>query len=440
MKKILFVNPSSKETIFGKMKTLVLPPMGLGIMATITPEKYQVTIADENIEKLDFDAAADLVAVTATTVQAPRAYQILNEFKRRGVPTIMGGIHASVMTDEASGYADTVVAGEAEEIWAEVLSDFEKGAIKKRYTVDASPNLEKLPPTNRDLFSKKYVIHSVQTSRGCPCDCIFCSVTKFNGKQYRFRPVDQVINEIAGMKEKRLFISDDSIVGLGKRGTKHAKNLFAGLKDLNVSWGSQVCITIAEHDDLLKAASEAGANTFYIGFESIESESLKYMNKNINLRPAIKNYKETIKKFHDHGIGVIGGFILGADTDTKDSFKKVVDFVYETKIDGCQFTIMTPFPGTRFYEQMEKENRLLYTDYPNDWARYNCYEAIIRPKNMTVDELKEGQQYVYQATATMGKSLSRSVQTLFSTGSVTNALTNFFFNYYSHKAVKEVYR
>ncbi|MCP4197033.1 MAG: B12-binding domain-containing radical SAM protein [Proteobacteria bacterium] len=440
MKKILFVNPSSKETIFGKMKTLVLPPMGLAIMATLTPEKFQVSIIDENVESLDFNTDADLVAITASTVQAPRAYQILGEFKRRGIPTVMGGIHASVMPDEAANYADTVVTGEAEDIWGEVLRDFDEGAIKKRYRVDTYPTLENLPATNRNLFSKKYVIHSVQTSRGCPCDCSFCSVTKFNGKKYRFRPVDQVVKEIAGMNQKRLFISDDSIVGLGKRGTEHAKRLFAGLKDLNISWGSQVCITIAEHEDLLRAASEAGANTFYIGFESIEAESLKYMNKNINLRPAIKNYKETIQKFHDYGIGVIGGFILGADTDTKDSFKKIVDFVYDTKIDGCQFTIMTPFPGTRFYAQMEEENRLLYTDYPNDWARYNCYEAIIKPKNMTVDELKEGHQYVYEATATMGKSLSRSVKTLFSTRSLTNALTNLFFNYYSHKAIKGVYR
>jgi radical SAM superfamily enzyme YgiQ (UPF0313 family) len=438
MKKILFVHPSTRATMFGQMKFLDLPPMGLGILATLTPEKYQVSIVDENVDKLDFATEADLVAVTASTVQAPRAYQILQEFSRRGIPTVMGGIHASVMTEEASGYADTVVVGEAEEIWLEVLNDFEKGELKKRYVIDKNPSMEKVPPTNRNLFSKKYVIHSVQTSRGCPCDCTFCSVTKFNGKQYRFRPVDQVVQEIADMGQKRLFISDDSIVGLGKRGTEHARHLFAGLKDLNISWGSQVCITIAEHDDLLKAASEAGANTFYIGFESIEAEALKSMNKNINLRPMIKDYKDTIKKFHEHGIGVIGGFILGADTDTKDSFKKLVDFVYETKIDACQFTIMTPFPGTRFYQQMEKENRLLYTDYPNDWARYNCYETIIRPKNMTVDELKAGQQYVYDATATMGKSFSRGVQTLLSTRSVTNALTNFVFNYFSYRAIKEV--
>jgi len=206
------------------------------------------------------------------------------------------------------------------------------------------------------------------------------------------------------------------------------------------SWGAQVCITIVEHEDLLRAAAEAGANTFYIGFESIEAESLKSMNKGINLRPAIKNYKETIRKIHDHGIGVIGGFILGSDADTKDIFNRTIEFVHETGIDGCQYTIMTPFPGTRLYEEMHREGRLLYTDYPHDWARYNAYESVIKPCNMTIDELLSGQQLIYDSTATMRESFKRSLKTLVSTRSVTNALTNFFWNYYNYNAIKGIHR
>ena len=164
------------------------------------------------------------------------------------------------------------------------MNDFEKGALKQIYRANSYPSLANLPKIDRQLFSKKYFIQSVQTSRGCPCDCSFCSVTRFNGRKHRFRPVAEVVEEVGQLEEKRFFVADDSIVGLGKEGVVHARNLFNGLKGLGKSWGAQVCITIAEHDDLLRAASQAGANTFYIGFESLESESLKLMNKGINLR------------------------------------------------------------------------------------------------------------------------------------------------------------
>jgi len=437
MKKILFINPNINNTVFGKMKMLALPPMGLGVLASRTPDTYEVSIVDEMVDTLDFDVKANLVAVTATTGQAPRAYRIMEEFRKRGIPTVMGGIHASVMTEEASRYADVVAVGEADELWPQILNDYETGTLKKIYRATVFPGLKGIPKIDRSLFSKKYMIHSVQTSRGCPCNCSFCSVTKFNGARYRFRSIKDVVEEIEEIKEKRFFIADDSIVGLGKEGIEHARTLFKNLKGMGKSWGSQVCITIAEHDGLLRAAAEAGANTFYIGFESIETESLKFMDKGVNMRPMIKNYKDTIKKFHEHGIGVIGGFILGSDGDNRDIFEKTIEFVHETGIDGCQFTIMTPFPGTRLYEQMRNEARLLYTNYPEDWVRYNAYEAVIEPRNMTIDELKTGWRSVYDGTSTFGASLKRSMKTFKNTGSFTNASINLFWNYYNYKAIKD---
>ncbi len=419
------------------MKMLALPPMGLGVLASRTPEKYRIRIIDENVDPIDFDTRADLVAVTATTGQAPRAYQIINEFKKRGVPTIMGGIHASVMTEEAARFADSVAVGEADELWPLIMEDFERGSLQPLYRAAAFPSIARIPAINRKLFSKKYMIHSVQTSRGCPCNCSFCSVTKFNGARYRFRSIPDVIDEIEQIEAKRFFIADDSIVGLGAEGIEHAKQLFKNLKSLKKSWGSQVCITIAEHDDLLKAAADAGANTFYIGFESIDADALKSVDKKVNLRPMIKNFKKTIKKFHDHGIGVIGGFILGTDADTKEIFDKTIEFIHETGIDGSQFTIMTPFPGTRLYSQVQKEGRLIYTNYPDDWVKYNAYEAVIQPRNMTVEELVEGWQNVYLATSSPSRSLRRSLKTLVNTGSIVNASINLFWNYYNYKAVRD---
>lgn len=440
MKKILFVNPSTRSTVFGQMKMLTLPPMGLGVLASRTPYSYAVSIIDENVETIDFNAQADLVAVTSTTVQAPRAYRILQEFRRRGVSTILGGIHASVRPQEASLHADSVVIGEADEIWAGILEDFERGELKSTYRVETFPTLETMPRMRRELFADKYFIQSVQTSRGCPCDCNFCSVTSFNGRRTRYRPIREVIDELAHLSESRLFIADDSILGQGTRGMDRALQLFEGMKHLGKSWGAQACINIAENDELLRAAAASGANTFYIGFESVESAGLESMDKRVNLRPTIRNFKGVIQKLHDHGIGVIGGFILGNDGDTRDIFDKTIEFIYETEIDGCQFTIMTPFPGTRLFEQMHREGRLLYTDFPNDWSRYHCYETVIRPKNMTADELERGQHHVYRATATMGKSLARGFKTLANTHSPTNAVTNFLWNYYNFKASETVVR
>ena len=246
-----------------------------------------------------------------------------------------------------------------------------------------------------------------------------------------------MVAEVAQIRDNRFFIADDSVVGLGQRGVAHARRLFDGLKGLGKSWGSQVCVTIAEHDDLLEAAAASGANTFYIGFESVEAEALASMDKRINLRPKIAGFKEAIHRMHEHGIGVIGGFILGADTDTVDSFKRTAEFIHETGIDGCQFTILTPFPGTRLYDQMRQEGRLLYTDYPRDWARYNAYELVIRPRNMTIHELVRGQQYMYDATSTLRHSFRRGVKTLVNTRSFVNAAINFSWNYYNYRAIKE---
>ncbi len=438
MRSIQLINPNIKNTIFGQMKTLALPPMGLGILASRTPPGYRITIQDEQVDPLDLQAPADLVGITATTVQAPRAYEIAASYRARGIPVVLGGIHPSVRTDEALRYADAVVVGEADDLWEGVVRDFEAGALKRTYEAGAFPPIAGAPQVDRSLFPDRYFIHSVQTSRGCPCNCNFCSVTSFNGKRYRFRPVSEVLQEVRGLKDNRFFISDDSVVGLGKAGIAHARELFEGLRGMGKSWGSQVCITIAEHEDLLRLAALAGANTFYIGFESVEAEALRSMDKGVNLRPAIRNFKDAIRRMHDHGIGVIGGFILGGDTDTPDIFEKTVEFIHETEIDGCQFTVMTPFPGTRFYDRMEQEGRLLYTNFPEDWARYNAYEVVIRPRHMSIDELKRGQQFVYNHTSTMGRSLVRGIRTLINTRSVINAVTNISWNYYNYRAIKQI--
>jgi len=434
VKKILFVNPSNKDDILENVKILSLPPVNLGILASHTPEKYEIEIIDETIGTIDFDRDVDLVAISCMTPLAPRAYDISTRFRNKGIPVVLGGVHASMVSQEATNFVDSVVIGEAEEIWPTVLQDFEAGKLRKAYSSNR-PGLKNLPWPRRDLFSPGYFIQTVQTSRGCPFDCNFCSVTRFNGAHYRFRPVDEVIEEIRELKGNRFFFIDDNIVGSGERCTTRTLKLFERLKDLGKEWGSQICISIVESDELLRKAAEGGAKVFFIGFESVESEALSAMHKGINLRPTSRDFRDAIRKIQDRGIAVVGGFIFGNDTDTKDIFEKTVEFIHDTEIDAAQFTILTPFPGTRLYQHLASEGRLLLKDYPKDWKRYNAFEVVFRPRNMTVEELQEGHISAYEATASLKTSFARAIRTFSKTKSLLSTISSFYWNYDCYKMV-----
>lgn len=434
MRKILFINPTSKADVLGNVRTLCLPPINLALLASCTPERYEVKLIDETLERIDFDQEADLVAITAMTVSAPRAYEISKQFRRRGVPVVIGGIHASMMTDEASRYADAVVTGEGEAAWADVLRDAEAGSLRPLY-ISPMADLERLPKLRRDVLPKGYFAQTVQTSRGCPFNCIFCSVTRFNGGKYRFRPVDDVINEIQQIPDRHFFFVDDNLIGSGPQCARRADQLFERLKGLGKIWGSQTCINIVEDDALLRKAVDSGAKFFFIGFESVEADTLAALNKRVNLRPATKHFGDAIKKLHDHGIMVIGSFIFGNDSDSPDVFDKTVDFVYENQIDAAHFTIQTPLPGTRLYEKLASEGRLTYCDYPSDWKRYGAFDVVFQPQNITAEDLKAGQVRAYRATSTLRKSLLRALTTLMRTRSFLGTAVAFTWNYDSYRAV-----
>jgi radical SAM superfamily enzyme YgiQ (UPF0313 family) len=428
MKKILFVNPSNKDDILEGIKVLSLPPMNLGLLASYTPEKYDIRIVDETIEDINFEVDADLVAITCMTPLAPRAYEISSRFREMGSKVVLGGVHPSMMPEEAARFADAVVVGEGEGIWPVILKDFEKGKLRPLYNA-SRPSLERLTNPRRDLFNEGYFVQTVQSSRGCPFNCNFCSVTRFNGGEYRLRPVDDVLSEIGQLNGKRFFFIDDNIIGSGQKYIQRSIQMFEGLKDLRKEWGSQTCIHIAEDDKLLKAAAKSHAKFFFIGFESVEHETLSMMNKHINLRPGIRNFKDAIRRIQDHGIAVIGGFIFGNDSDTEDIFEKTIEFVQDTKIDGAQFSIQTPFPGTRLWEQLNRENRVLLKDYPGDWKRYHGFEVVFQPKNMTVRKLAEGHAFAYRTVASFKGSLFRAIKTFSNTKSFLSTAVSFYWNH-----------
>ncbi|MBU0485515.1 MAG: B12-binding domain-containing radical SAM protein [Proteobacteria bacterium] len=438
MKKILLISPAYRTKLLENVRVLALPPLNLGLIASHTPAEYEVRILDEAFDDIDYDTEVDLVGITCMTPLAPRAYEISREFRKRGVVVVLGGIHPSMMPEEAGQFADAVVVGEGEELWPQLLQDFTGGRLQKLYRVETRPDITNLPAPRRDLLTNKYFVQTVQTSRGCPHNCKFCSVTRFNGGQYRMRAIDHVIDEINGIPDKRLFIIDDNIIGSGQNSIDRAFRLFARLKETGKEWGGQTCLNIVEHDGLLKAASDGGAKAFLIGFESIEQAVLGGMGKKVNMRPTTRNFKEAIKKIHDHGIAIVGGFIFGTDNDDAETFKRTLDFIMEAEVDAVQLSIQTPLPGTALYQQLAEENRLLLNNYPQDWEAYNIFEPVYQPKTMSPEELYQGLIDAYQTVSSPWPSFKRGVKTFIKTRSLFATGISFFWNYDSYKTISKI--
>ncbi|MFH0781965.1 MAG: radical SAM protein [Pseudomonadota bacterium] len=436
MKKILLISPAYRTKLLENVRVLALPPLNLLMLAAYTPSDFVVDIVDEAFEDINYDCGADLVGITCMTPLAPRAYAIATEFRKRGTAVVLGGIHASMLPEEAANYADAVVVGEGEEIWPQVLNDFAVGRLAKRYSAVGWPDLAELRVPRRELLRNKYFVQTVQTSRGCPHNCRFCSVTRFNGGQYRMRNLDNVIAEIAAIPDKRLFIIDDNIIGAGERCINRAFDFFARLADLGKEWGGQTCLNIVEYDGLLAAAAKSGAKAFLIGFESLQEASLAHYNKKMNLRPTTRNFKESIRKIQDHGIAIIGGFIFGADEDNLDVFRTTLDFIVDSGIDAVQLSIATPMPGTALYQELSEQRRLLLTDYPGDWEAYNIFEPVFQPAQFSPGALYTGLIDAYREVASFRRSLPRGLKTFLCTKSLFSTGISFFWNYDSYKSIK----
>lgn len=357
------------------------PPLGLAIVAALTPSHWEVDLVDENVRPFAYHDA-DLVGLTSFTATAPRAYQIANEYRRRGIPTVMGGIHASMVTDETLHYVDTVVRGEAEEVWPHVIADFEHGRMQRLYQ-GQYPELPGMVWPRRDLISNGYRFATIQTSRGCPMDCDFCSVTTFNGRRFRQRPVVEVLDELESMPQQRIFFVDDNIVGFGEAGERRAMELFQGMIDrrLNKQWWCQASIDFGHNEELLRLAAAAGCRMVLLGVEAEDAAALTELGKKLNLSAGVDGYKQLFRRINRHGIAVLGAFISGTDTDTRDSIDRRHRYIARNDgINVMQITFLTPLPGTRLFSKLQEEDRLLYTDFPKDWSRYDFTEVLHRPK------------------------------------------------------------
>jgi len=374
------------------------PYLSLTTLAALTDEDWDVSIVDETVESLDFSTLPDLVAISVMTPLAKRAYEIADIYRDKNVPVVLGGIHPTMMQNEAGEHADAVVIGEAEENWPEVLSDFKLGELKPFYRAKNFSSLEHLRNPRRDLLNGKayFFSNTIQTTRGCPFDCEFCSVTSFYGRTYRVRPVKDVIDEMGHMEGGFIFFVDDNIVGK----PDYAKDLFRALAPMNVRWFSQASLSIAKDRELLDLAQKSGCMGLFIGFESLSQECLKAMGKTTNL---VKEYRDAVEMIHDHGIGIQGSFIFGTDQDDPSVFSDVLRFIERAHIEAVLFSVLTPFPGTRIQQTLLKEDRILHTD----WEKYDMNHVVFRPKKMTPKQLQEGFNWTYKRLYGYGSILKR---------------------------------
>jgi radical SAM superfamily enzyme YgiQ (UPF0313 family) len=373
------------------------PNLALLTLAALTPEDIEVQLVDERVDTLTFEEDFDIVGITIMTAQAPRGYEIAREFRKRGVYTILGGIHPTVCPEEASLHCDTLIVGEAENTWPRFLDDFKHDRPKKIYR-DHSVDLSKSPIPRYDLVdASQFHLLPVQATRGCPYDCSFCSVTTVFGPQYRVKSTPQIIREVEAVqrvaKNPRCVFNDDNMFVNRKR----AYEILEAMKPLRVKYFAQTDVSIAEDERLLKLLRESGCVTVFIGFESLVPENLAMIQKTGWKLDHLETYSESCKRIQSYGIQVLGSFVVGLDYDTRDSLLRLRDFVLENRI-WAQFLFLTPFPGTRARDELIEQGRLSPSD--TSWDLYTCYDTIFEPASMTMQELEETVVEIWESVYT----------------------------------------
>lgn len=370
-RRLLLINPANRVSLYGDY---AWPPLSLAyVSAAARHEGWEVELVDEQHEgEVSYHAHdADLVGITAFTTQATRAYAIAAQFRARGVAVVMGGIHVSLVSNEAREHVDAIVTGEGEGVVVELLRDFVNGTLREVY---AGGTALALWP-DRTIFEKyDYRYASAQTTRGCPMDCSFCSVTAFNGRAFRMRDVDDVVAELGTIGRREVLLVDDDLNGFSLAAKNRCAALFRAMIDAGnpPSWITQVTINFGDGDELPALARAAGCAGVFIGLESTDTKSLALIRKDgRSQKRGVAYYRENLARIRSHGIGVVGSFILGLDTQNMDTIAdEILGFADDVELDGLNPTILTPLPGTRDYERMAREGRLLFTNYPSDWERY----------------------------------------------------------------------
>ena len=374
-------------------KTMRYAPLTLTTLASLIPAEIPATIhvVDEGVDVIDPDAIdADIVGISAITGTAPRAYDIAARLRARGIPVVLGGVHPTLVPEEAARHADSVVVGYAEESWPRLLRDFAAGRMRARYDQQPGLRLDSLPFPRRELFNSGMVnvAHTLEATRGCIYQCDFCVVPAAWGKPLQ-KPVADVVADIRQMRASRVIFLDLNLIA----DVEYAKELFRALAPLKIRWGGLVTTTIAWDDELLDLAARSGCQGLLVGFESLSQASLVEAKKAFNMR---RGYHEVVRKIRERRIALMGCFVFGFDHDTRDTFDETVEFVMASRMDLPRYAIAVPFPGTGLYKRLKAEGRIM-TD---DWSLYDGQHAVFEPKQMTATELLQGTRRAWKKTYT----------------------------------------
>ena len=395
--KLLLVNPSNPLVCITNVKDSrwnryrVWKPLSLMVLAGLTPPDWEVSIVDENLGPPNYPdrPRPDLVGITAFTSQAPRAYEVAAYFRRLGVPVVLEGIHATMCLDEARTHADAVVTGEAEGVWAKLVEDVRQGSLKRQYDGGLA-DIGAVPLARHDLLPPAYALGSIQTTRGCPLNCSFCSVTAFNGARYRMRPIPDVVREFQAIREKRILVVDDNLVGTRSDHIARAKDLFRALAQANLrkEWIAQATINFADDEELLALAAKAGCKGVFIGFETPSREGLEELGKKYNLLKG-REFRASVRRIQRHNILVAGSFIIGLDMDQPGIGRRIAEAASEYGVDNLNVLFLTPLPGTRLWAQMKSQGRLMLDSFPEDWKYYTLTFPVARYKHLSLDGIIE---------------------------------------------------
>lgn len=386
--KIKLISPKmSLRPMDSEFKRRLSPSLTLVTLASLTPAPHHVYIEDENLKPINFSDNPDLVGITINVDTSYRAFQIAEKYRDKGIKVVFGGIHASSNPEAMLEHCDAVCIGEAEDLWPKIIDDFISGNLQKTYFNSKTTNLERVPIPNWNYISKKnYLYYNVVvTSRGCPFRCEFCyNSCDYINNTFRNRPIDSVLQEIKSLNTKQIMFIDDNLIG----NIEWTNNFLDAIIPLKLTWHGAVSVNIVNHPDLILKMAKSGCRSLFIGFESINPNSLKNANKSQN---KIEKYEYLIKTLHDNNIMVNASLVFGFDEDTKEIFPQTLAWLVKNKIETMTGHILTPYPGTKLYKRLQSENRII----DNDLSKYNTSNVVFEPKNISAKELRDGYLKMY---------------------------------------------
>jgi radical SAM superfamily enzyme YgiQ (UPF0313 family) len=389
------------------IRTWQMEPLAPALLAALTPRDVTVRFYDDRTETIPFDEPTDLVALSVETYTAKRSYQIASEFRRRGIPVVMGGFHPTLVPEEVSEYADSMVIGEGERLWPAVIDDFRNGRLQPVYRQTGRPPLAGVWPDRSIFAGKRYLpVGLVEAGRGCHFRCEFCAIqTYFSNTQTR-RPIDEIVDEVRRIKKPLIFFVDDNITSNMDR----AKEFFRALIPLKIRWVSQASINAAHDEEFLRLIKASGCQGLLIGFESLDPDTLRRMRKSFNLMGG--GYEQALANLRRHQIRLYVTFILGYDDDHGDTLERTLAFAERHKFYIVAFNHLTPFPGTPLYDRLRTEGRLLFDRWWLDPA-YRYGMVPFAPRGMTAQDVErrciEARQRFYSLSSIVRRSLDFEV-------------------------------